>query len=201
MQSVRFAILGLCLALLGLAPLAGCASRTAPPPPEPDLMDLEPYVIGAGDVLRISVWKNPELGAIVPVRPDGKISLPLLDDVQASGLTPEELKVVITESLREFVANPDVTVVVTGIQSKFVYLTGGVVRTGSFNLNRQHRLVDVLIMNGGFSPFADKSDIRVLRHTENGIVEYSFDYDAYMDGETTEGNILLQPGDTVVVGE
>jgi polysaccharide export outer membrane protein len=190
-------MIGLTLALLG-APVA-CASRAVPPPPEPDPMNLEEYVIGPADSLRIEVWKNSELSATVPVRPDGKISLPLLDDVQASGLTPLELKEVLTQSLREYVENPDVTVVVAEVSSPLIYLLGGVARQGPIPLTRNLRVLDAISHAGGFSQFADRSDVRVLRRTTNGLVEYRFDYDAYLDGDAPESNFLLQPGDTIVV--
>jgi hypothetical protein len=103
---------GFASVLLALAVSAGCAGGGAPHPPEPPLMQKADYVIGAGDELTIRVWKNPELSVVVPVRPDGKISVPLLDDVQAEGFTAIELKEVITRDLAEYVANPDVTVVV-----------------------------------------------------------------------------------------
>jgi polysaccharide export outer membrane protein len=193
----RFAMIGLTLALLG-APVA-CASRVVPPPPEPDPMNLEEYVIGPADSLRIEVWKNSELSATDPVRPDGKISLPLLDDVQASGLTPLELKEVLTQSLREYVENPDVTVVVAEVSSPLIYLLGGVARQGPIPLTRNLRVLDAISHAGGFSQFADRSDVRVLRRTTNGLVEYRFDYDAYLDGDAPESNFLLQPGDTIVV--
>jgi polysaccharide export outer membrane protein len=192
-------MLGL-LALLGVAatPLA-CASRALPPPPEPDLMNLDDYVIGPADELRIDVWKNPDLGATVPVRPDGKISLPLLDDVQAAGLTPLELKEVLTQALREFVENPDITVIVSDVASPTVFVLGGVARQGSIPLTHNLRVLDAISVAGGFTQFADRGDVRVLRRTSNGLVEYRFDYDAYLDGETPSSNFLLQRGDTIVV--
>jgi polysaccharide export outer membrane protein len=195
----RLAVLGLVLALAGAGVPVACASRAVPPPPEPDPMNLAEYVIGPADSLRIEVWKNPELGATVPVRPDGKISLPLLDDVQASGLTPLELKEVLTQSLREYVESPDVTVVVSEVGSPIVFMLGGVARQGPIPLTHNLRVLDAVSFAGGFSQFADRDDIRVLRRTPNGLVEHRFDYDAYLDGDAPESNFLLQPGDTIVV--
>jgi polysaccharide export outer membrane protein len=187
--------------LFGLTALIGCASRALPPPPEGDPMNGEDYVIGSADVLAIRVWKNPELSVTVPVRPDGRISVPLLDDVQAAGLTPEELKDRITESLRAYVANPDVTVVVSEINSKQVYVIGGAAQQGAVPLTRDLRVLDVLSIVGGFGGFADKNGVRVLRRTASGMSEYRFDYEAFLDGRATESNLLLQAGDTIVVPE
>ena len=164
-------------------------------------MDLDEYVIGSSDTLVIHVWKNPELSVGVLVRNDGKISIPLLDDVQAAGLTPLELKEVLTESLREFVTNPDITVTVSGMNSQQVFLLGEVARQGPLSLTRDLRVLDALATAGGFSPFADKNDIRILRRTPQTIVEYHFDYDAYLAGDAPETNMLLQRGDTIVVPE
>ncbi len=196
-MTTRFATPALVLALA--SGVVACASRVLPPPPEPDPMNLADYVIGAADQLRIDVWKNDELNVSVPVRPDGKISLPLLDDVQAAGLTPLELKEVLTESLREYVENPDVTVIVSEVGSPQVFLLGGIARQGPIGLTRNLRVLDALSVAGGFTQFADRSDVRVLRRTANGLVEHRFDYDAYLDGEAPDGNFLLQPGDTIVV--
>jgi polysaccharide export outer membrane protein len=195
----RISMLALLAVLALTASPVACASRIAPSPPEPDPMNLDDYVIGPADLLKIDVWKNPELGGSVPVRPDGKISTPLLDDIQAAGLTPLELKEVLTASLREYVDNPDVTVVVSQVASPQVFLLGGVARQGSIPLTHNLRVLDALSLAGGFSPFADRDDVRILRRTANGLVEYRFDYDAYLDGEALESNFLLQSGDTIVV--
>jgi polysaccharide export outer membrane protein len=193
----RLSMLGL-LAVLAATPVA-CASRAVPPPPEPDLMNLDDYVIGPADQLKIEVWKNTELSATVPVRPDGKISLPLLDDVQSAGLTPLELKEVLTQALREFVEDPDVTVIVSQVASPTVFVLGGVARQGTIQLTHNLRVLDAISVSGGFTQFADRGDIRVLRRTPSGLVEHRFDYDAYLDGEAPESNFLLERGDTIVV--
>ncbi len=189
-----------CAAAAILLALAACASRpVSPTPPDPDPLDREEYVIGAADLLGISVWGSPELSVGVPVRPDGKISVPLVDDVQAAGLTAIELKEVLTLKLAEYIANPDVTVVVNQINSKRVYVLGEIARTGPIVLNRELRIVDAISIAGGFSVFADKNNIKVLRRTDQGLVEYRFDYDAFIDGSEPEDNMILAPGDTIVV--
>lgn len=191
----------LVLAALGLAgATAGCANRGAPPPPQPGPMNRDPYVIGVLDQLRITVWKNPELDVTVPVRTDGKISVPLLDDIQAEGLTPEELKEVITRSLAEYIASPQVTVIVAQMNSRVVSVLGeGVARNGQLPVARDMRVTDAIAASGGFTQFADKNHIRVLRRDGSGVIEYRFSYGDYVAGKARETNIVLVPGDTVIV--
>lgn len=185
-------------AAAGLLLVLGCASGPAPPP-APETMAKPAYVIGTGDVLSVRVWQNGELSVEVPVRPDGKISVPLVDDVQAEGLTAEELKEVLSRELAEYVANPDVTVVVTRMDSKRAYVIGEVGRPGPVPLTTDLRVLDALSLAGGFNTFADRSNVKILRHTEDGEQEYVFDYDAYVDGEAPGTNVRLAPGDTIVV--
>lgn len=193
--------LGLALAVLSAVALFGCAGRhpMGPPIVEPTPGTRAPFVIGVTDRLHIVVWKNAEFSVRVPVRSDGKISLPLLDDVQAEGLTPEELKEVITQELSEFISLPDVTVIVEEINSQTATVMGGVGRAGQIRLRKETRLLEAIAMQGGFSSFAKRHDVRILRRTEYGIVEYRFDYDNFLAGKAPGTNILLQPGDNVVV--
>jgi polysaccharide export outer membrane protein len=180
----------------------GSARSAAPPPADPVALDRESYVIGPEDVLRVDVWQNEELSVTVPVRPDGRISVPLVDDVQAAGLTTAELKLVLAEKLAEFVKNPEVTVIVNQIQSKRVYVIGEMARQTVIPLNQDMRVLDALAVAGGFTTFADKDDIKILRRSGDGLVEYHFDYDAFVKGRAPlESNFLLQPGDTIVVPE
>lgn len=190
------------LAMLTLAVFAlGCLGTPTPPPPEPAAGAREPYVIGIPDILKIVVWRNPDLSVTVPVRRDGKISVPLVDDVQAEGLTPEELKEVLTEALAEYVTAPDVTVIVQQINSHTVTVVGGVARSGQIPLTRQMRVLEAIATMGGFNAWARKDRIKIIRRQETGVVEYVFNFGAYSAGKATESNILLQPGDTVVVPE
>lgn len=186
-----------------VALLLGCGSQHPPGPPivEPTPGQRTPYIIGVTDVVQIAVWKNGELGVVVPVRSDGKISVPLLDDVQAEGLTAEELKEVITQELSEYVTAPDVTVIVTEMNSRTAMLMGGVASTGPVNLAQQTRLLEAIALRGGFSTFARKNSVRILRQTDGGIVEYEFDYDDYISGKAPGTNIVLEPGDHVVIPE
>ena len=156
------------------------------------------YVIGADDSLIVSVWKEPDLTETVPVRADGMISLPLLNDVQAAGLTPMHLAVSITEKLRKYVSDPRVTVVVTQMNSKRVYVTGEVLHPGVMNLVPEMTVLQALA-NAGFSQFANTKGIYVLR-TENGAQKkYLVNYKKLIKAGSSEHNILLQPGDTIVV--
>jgi polysaccharide export outer membrane protein len=172
----------------------------SPPPGDPVPLDRATYVIGPEDQIQVTVWKNPELSVTVPVRPDGRISVPLVDDVQAAGLTTEELKLVLAEKLAEYVKDPEVTVIVSSIQSKRIYLIGGVTSQTSFALNQDMRVLDAIALAGGFTTFANKSKIKILRREGDGLREYRFDYDAFIRGDAPlESNFLLQPGDTIVV--
>jgi polysaccharide export outer membrane protein len=156
------------------------------------------YVIGAEDVLHISVWKEADLTATLPVRPDGKISLPLLNDVQAAGLTPEQLKDSVTEKLKKYVADPRVTVVVTAINSKRVYLTGEVLHSGAMPMSPNMTVLQAL-SSAGINQFANTKRIYVLR-TENGKQEkLPVNYRKLVKGEQIEQNYTLRPGDTIVV--
>jgi polysaccharide biosynthesis/export protein len=157
------------------------------------------YVIGPQDVLDISVWKEPEVSRVVPVRPDGKISLPLLNDVQAAGLTPAVLAAQITESLKKYVTNPQVTVIITTINSQRVYLLGEVTRPGAFPMIPGMTVLQAVSSGGGFTQFARTKSIYVLR-TENGKqVKYPFNYKEVIGGKKPEQDIVLKAGDTIVV--
>lgn len=183
--------------------LVGCGGRAiSPPPPDPSPMDRDTYVIGVTDVLQISVWKNPELTIEVPVRPDGKISFPLVDDVQAEGLQVMELKEILARELAEYITAPDVTVIVTQMNSQFVSVIGAVARNMRIPLTRELRVLEAIAMAGGFTTFADKDDIRIVRRAAGGEeVEYRFDYDGYIKGKAPGTNIVLVNGDTIIVPE
>lgn len=179
----------------------GCSGAGAPPPPEPAPGERQAYVIGIPDLLKVVVWRNPELSVEVLVRRDGKISVPLVDDVQAEGLTPEELKEVLTEALAEYVTAPDVTVIVQQTNSHTVTVVGGVARSGQIPLVRQMRVLDAIATLGGFTVFAKKNQIKIIRQNGNETIEYVFNFGAFSSGKAPASNLLLQPGDTVVVPE
>jgi polysaccharide export outer membrane protein len=156
------------------------------------------YVIGPEDGLHIAVWKEADLTATLPVRPDGKISLPLLDDVQAAGLTPKQLAESVTEKLKKYIADPHVTVVVTSINSKRIFLVGEVMHPGATSMLPNMTVLQAL-SSAGLSQFANTKRIYVLR-TENGKQrKLPVNYRQLVKGEQIEQNYLLQPGDTIVV--
>src|SRR5256714_3997664 len=156
------------------------------------------YVIGAEDTLRISVWKEPDLSETLPVRPDGKISMPLLNDIPAAGLSPLQLKDSITEKLKKFIADPRVTVVVTAMNSRRVFVTGEVTHSGPIALLPHMTMLQAL-SQAGFTQFANLKGIYLLR-TENGRqVKLPFNYKDVVKGNHPEQNIVLMPGDTLVV--
>jgi|SRR5580704_8294710 polysaccharide export outer membrane protein len=157
------------------------------------------YVIGGQDVLDINVWKEPELTRTVPVRPDGKISLPLLNDVQASGLTPQQLAEQITAGLKKFVTGPQVTVIVTQINSQRIYLMGEVARAGAYPMLPGMTVLQGLSSGGGFTQFANLKKIYVLRTVDGKQQKYPFNYKDVLNGKSADQNITLKPGDTIVV--
>jgi polysaccharide export outer membrane protein len=157
------------------------------------------YKIGPLDVLNIDVWKEPNISRTVPVRPDGKISLPLLNDVQAAGLTPTELSSEITQDLAKFITGPQVTVIVTEMNSQRVYIMGQVMRAGAYPLLPQMTVLQALSSAGGFSQFASVKKIYVLRREQSRQTRIRFNYKQVVDGDHPEEDVILQGGDTIVV--
>ncbi len=178
----------------GSAP-SGSPGQTQPAPATSD----STYIIGPSDELNISVWNETQLTRTVPVRPDGMISLPLINDLQAAGRTPAQLRVTITEKLTEFVKDPKVTVIVTAMNSQQVYVTGNVVRAGAYHMLPGMTVLQAISSAGGFTMYAHESNIIVLR-TDNGKqVRMGFNYNEVVNGKKPEQNIVLKAGDTVVV--
>src|SRR5580693_7356359 len=160
--------------------------------------NLSDYVLGSDDQLHITVWKEADFSVTLPVRPDGKISLPLINDIQAAGLTPMELRDSITEKLKKYIADPRVTVVVTAMNSQRIFVTGEVVHSGPMNLLPQMTVLQALAQ-AGFTQFASLKAIYLLR-TQNGKQQkLPFNYKDVVKGNHPEQNIFLKPGDTLVV--
>jgi len=157
------------------------------------------YKIGPQDLLKIDVWREDQLTRTVPVRPDGKITLPLLNDVQAAGLTPMELAAVIGEELKKYINNPQVTVSLMEINSRRIYVTGEVTKAGAYALLPHMTVLQALSGSGGFTQFARMKNIYVLR-TQNGKqIKLPFNYKEAISGKNPEQNIELLPGDVIVV--
>src|SRR5579863_5811171 len=172
------------------------AKNPAPPAPMPEVS--ASYVIGPEDTLFISVWKEADLTNTLPVRADGMISMPLLNDVQAAGLTPMQLAASITDKLKKFVSDPHVTVVVTQMNSQRIYVTGEVSHSGAMNLLPEMTVLQALA-GAGFTQFANTKGIYVLRNENGTQKRYPVNYKKLVKGESPEQNIILKPGDTIVV--
>jgi len=157
------------------------------------------YIIGLMDVLEIQVWKEPDFSRQVLVRPDGKITFPLIGDIKASGMSTMDLKGLLTEKLEGFVDNPEVTVIVVESHSKNFYIIGRVNRPGTYPLSPDMTVLQALSVAGGFGEWAHKDNIRVIRRTGGKEKILSFDYDKVISGKNLEQNILLQPNDTIIV--
>jgi len=157
------------------------------------------YVIGPEDVLDVNVWKEPDMTRVVPVRPDGKITLPLINDVEAAGSTPQQLASAVTEKLRKFLTEPQVTVIVTQINSQRVFVIGEVLRAGAFPLVPGTTVLQALANAGGFTTFANVKKIHVMRVVNGKHIELPFNYREVLKGDNPDQNIKLEPGDTVVV--
>jgi len=157
------------------------------------------YLIGPEDELIITVWKEPEISRTVPVRPDGKISLALLNDVQATGRTPMQLGSDITEKLKGFISDPQVTVIVTRINSQRIFVVGEVPRTGSYTLIPNMTAVDAISSAGGFTPFAKRTKIYILRKENGNMISIPFNYKEVVKSRRSDKDVVLKPGDRIVV--
>jgi polysaccharide biosynthesis/export protein len=167
--------------------------------PKKSATDDPNYVIGPQDVLDISVWKEPELTRAVPVRPDGKISMPLLNDVQAAGRTPLQLTADITAGLRKFVTDPQVTVIVSTINSQRVFILGEVNRAGAYPLLPNMTVLQALSSAGGLTIYANLKKIYLLRVEEGKQVKHPFNYKDVLAGKAADQNIFVKAGDTIIV--
>jgi polysaccharide export outer membrane protein len=175
-------------------------NRTAGSQPAEEGRSDDSYVIGANDVLAINVWKEPDVSRSVPVRSDGKISLPLVGELQAGGQTPRQLEQEITKRLQSYISEPEVTVIVTESKSQKVNILGMVARPGTYLLSGSTTVLDAIAMSGGFKDFAKKKSIYVLRANADGTQKrIPFNYKEVIKGTNPEQNVKLLAGDTVVV--
>jgi polysaccharide export outer membrane protein len=197
---VRFGILVL---LCGLAPHVAAAQTPVPNggAAAPSSTTLPAgYVIGADDVLSVIFWRDKEMTAEqVVVRPDGKISLPLLNDIQAAGLTPDDLRAQIDKAASKFVAEPNATVVVKTINSRKVYITGNVLKPASYPLTGEMTVLQLIAVAGGLLEYADSKNVVVMRKENGRDQSFKFNYKDVVRQKNIKQNILLKPGDTVIV--
>jgi polysaccharide export outer membrane protein len=181
------------------AVVAAPADHRAANKQEQKAADAQPeYQVGEGDLLRINVWKESEISQSVAVRPDGNISLPLVNEVRVAGLTPRQIQELITERLKTVLTNPQVTVTVTEVRSKQVYITGEVGKPGAYPVLAPTNVLQLIARAGGLTQFANRKDIYILRAGESAS-RVHFNYKDVVKGKNSEQNITLQPGDTVVV--
>jgi polysaccharide export outer membrane protein len=194
-RTAMWIFLGLVLWAL---PMVAAGQTSAPAnDPAPASQAGPTYVIGPDDTLYISVWKEPDLTETLPVRADGKISMPLLNDVQAAGLTPMQLGAALTDKLKKYVSDPRVTIVVTQMNSQRVYVTGEVLHPGAMNLTPNMTVLQAL-SSAGFTQFANTKNIYVLRNEHGNEAKLPVNYKRLVKGEGGQ-NIALKPGDTIVV--
>ncbi len=186
--------LGLGLSLWAHKP----AGKPAPPPQKPP--QARGYVIGIGDVLDVDVWQSKEASQIVPVRPDGEISLPLAGEILANGRTPAQLQQRIASKLSRYMDHPTVTVIVRQVGSRFFSVLGQVLKPGKYPLLTPTWLLQALAEAGGFTPFANRGGILLLRvNTKGQQLRYRINYNDIINGHRPYENMRLKPGDTIVV--
>jgi len=157
------------------------------------------YVIGPDDVLNVVFWRDKDISAEVAVRPDGRISLPLLNDIQAGGLTPLELRARITEEAKRYVEDPNVTIVVRQINSRKVFVTGEVAKPGPYMLTGPTTVLQMIATAGGLREYADAKNIVIMRVEAGRTVSYGFNYNDVAKRKNLRQNIELKPGDTIIV--
>jgi polysaccharide biosynthesis/export protein len=179
--------------------LVACGPPKVPPAFQDDAVEETEYRIAPADVLTVRVWKNPELSVEAPVLPDGTLTVPLAGSVTAKGLTTAELEDVVTQRLADYITAPAVSVIVSQVNSKRVAVVGEVNRGGSQTLAMNARVVDALSQAGGFTAFANRKKVRIIRRTPDGEISFRFNYDAYQAGHAPGTNVRLQPGDVIVV--
>ncbi len=187
------------LLLMCSVPVWSQATKTTEPAQVKSATDDPSYVIGPEDVLNVAVWKEPDFSSSVPVRPDGRISLPLLGDVEAAGRTPAQLGQDITVKLKKYIDDPHVTVVVTAINSRRVFLLGEINHPGAINLSPDMTVLQAISAAGGPTAYANTKKIAILRKEEGKQKKYIFNYKEAVQGNNPDQNIQLKPGDTIVV--
>jgi polysaccharide export outer membrane protein len=174
--------------------------RIASDAPDPAKPPEEFYAIGAGDVLGINVWKEASLSGSVKVRPDGFITLPLINELQVVGLSTTQLRKSLEEKYKDYTVDPFITIRIEAIASSEVFVVGQVSKPGAFPLNGNESLLQLLTRAGGLGIFANRSNVRILRRETDKVTEYIIDYDAILKGDFRQ-DVLLRPGDRIIVPE
>jgi polysaccharide biosynthesis/export protein len=206
-------VLFLCIAIVAAGPVwatpgaqqspdvspVAAAGKAEAPPPTASVTLPSGYVIGPDDVLAIVFWRDKDMSSEATVRPDGKISLPLLNDVHAAGLTPEQLREQIVSAAAKYVAEPNATVVVKEIHSLKVFITGNVAKPGTYSLVGELNVLQLIALAGGLVEYADAKNIVVMRNEAGRQQSFKFNYKDVTKQKHLEQNITLKPGDTVVV--
>jgi len=193
-RNVLFSVVTACFLL------AGCASSEEALPEQEIVAETEPYKIGPEDVLEIAVWQNPDVSRTVTVRPDGNISLPLVDDIRAGGLSPEELKGRIEEKLKPFMTSgPEVSVIVLQVNSRKFFVQGEVNSPGIFPMRARTTVSQAITLAGGFTEFAKKNKIRILRKGKGKQKVIEVKYKKILQDESGREDVLLRPDDIVIV--
>ena len=195
------------VSLLFAVLLASCATkelriqefRVAQDTPDPSKPPEEFYVLGPGDSFAVQVWKEPALSGSVTVRPDGFVTLPLINEIQVVGLTTSQLRKLLEQKYKEFTTDPFVTISIGGISSSEVFLIGpGTGKNGAFPLKGNESILQLITRVGGLGIFADRSNIRIVRRDGPKVTEYVVDYDAIIKGDLKQ-DLLLRPGDRVII--
>jgi polysaccharide export outer membrane protein len=190
------------LALLTVVSIPSATAQSRPKPQQPFSAKEEEreYIIGPEDVLDISVWDNQQLTRTVPVRPDGKISLPLLNDLKAAGLTPMQLRAQLVTALTPFIPNATVSVIVRDIHSQKVTVMGEVKQPGRYELHSRSTVLDALALAGGFTEYAARGRVLVLRRRGTTTYQMGFQFNKVVDGDlAAQPNFELEPGDIILV--
>jgi polysaccharide export outer membrane protein len=214
----RISTIFLVLAGIAGAAAAGAAQGGKPQPPPPKAASPKPatntpaplvvapqvppppgYVIGPDDVLQVLYWREKDVSAEVVVRPDGMISLPLLNDVKAAGLTPEQLRDAVNQAATKFFEDPNVTINIKAINSRKVFITGSVAKAGPYPLSAPTTVLQLIAMAGGLTEFAKQKDISVMRSENGKLLRFPFNYKDVAKGKNLKQNIELKPGDTGIV--
>ena len=190
---------GLTTAAAQTSPAASASAANAPVELPEGVPLPADYIIGPEDVLHIILWRDKDMSSEVTVRPDGRITLPLVNEIVAAGLTPETLRVKVTEAADRFVDNPTVSVIVKQINSRKVFITGQIAKPGPYPLGGPLTVMQLIAMAGGVHEFADQDHITILRYEGGKAISIPFNYEQVKKRKNLQQNILLKPGDTIIV--